>query len=142
MKILGWLRGGTRKTPDAVEARPLAGRKPETDVERMARHRRALAVENAQRAVEQARQAEREAAAQQERAEQEREWMAAIMVRHNGTYFPGDQPGLPRAGAPPGGIRAFGLEGWAQQQADMDWQARVDEAQAEEIGRGGRGGNP
>ena len=137
MKLFGWLHGGTRKTTDAAAVRPVSGRTPETDVERMARHRRAWAVEQAQREVERQQQAEREAAAQQARAEREREWIAAVMTRHGGVYFPGDQPELPRA-APVAWLGSGGIE----READYDWRARVDEAQQQDIEAGGRGPEP
>jgi hypothetical protein len=59
----------------------------------------------------------------------------SIVVK--GCYVPGEP--FDDVPTQPGGLRMFGMEAWVRQERDMDWQARVDEAQRQEIANGGRG---
>jgi len=63
----------------------------------------------------------------------------AKSIAFKGYHWPGEPFDDVVPTQAPGGLRMFGLEMWAAQADDMDWQARVDEAQRQDIANGGRG---
>jgi hypothetical protein len=136
MSWFKWRRVGSEgppSPPPVVEPEP-----PRTSfLEKLAKWQRIFRerqqAEPSHEALERARAQQRRT-----RLEAEEDRIAAI-VAQQGCFFPGDEVDLPRAGAPPGMIRAFGLETWAAQAEAMDWRRDVDARQAEEIRNGGRG---